>query len=283
MVRRRAATATMAWDELRWRAEENLREAFRAMARYAAEGAVLEVDSACHVATGIPNAFFNPVFLQRPPDDVEGFQRRARAFYQARGGLPWTLVQLQGEGEEPMVSPARLLDAGMVAAGAVPMLVRSTQRGDSWPRVQRDISIERVDCADTLNDHRETLAEAFGLPGYVTEMLIPDIPPPVLRLYVAYRDGQAVGTAGLFEAGGIGGIYNLGTHPGCRRRGVATALLRHALDEACWECGLSECVVQASRMSLPLFLSAGFEPAATCARYAEVQHLPPGEARKRSA
>jgi GNAT superfamily N-acetyltransferase len=274
--------ATTEIDELRWRAEENLREAFRLMARYAADGAVLEIENACHVATGIPNAFFNPVFLYRAPDDLEGFQRRVRAFYEARGGLPWTLVVPQYEDGPPVIGDDRLRDAGMITAGIVPMLARGTQRGMNWPRFHTEVVIERVEDNDTLSDHREVLAEAFGLPGYVTEMLLPDIPPPVMRLYVAYLSGEPVGTVSLFESAGVGGIYSLGTHPGYRRRGIATALVRHVLDEACWECGLSECVVQASRLALPLFRATGFERLAVCARYVEPQHLPPGEGKKRS-
>jgi GNAT superfamily N-acetyltransferase len=272
----------MEMAELRWRAEENMREAFRVMARYAADGAVLEVENACHIATGIPNAFFNPVFLHRIPDDLEGFRRRAQAFYEARGGLPWTLILPRYEDEPPLLTTDRLRDAGMIPAGFVPMLLRPTPRNESWPRFHAHITIERVTATDELNDHREALAEAFGLPGYVTEMLLPDIPPPTMRLYVAYMGGEAVGTASLFEAAGIGGLYNLGTHPSYRRRGIASALVRHVLDEACWECGLSDCVVQTSRTALPLFLGLGFERIAVCTRFVEPQHLPPGEGKKRN-
>lgn len=269
------------YDELRWRAEENMREAFRVMARYAADGAVLEVDNACHVATGIPNAFFNPVFLNRPPDDVESFQKRARAFFEARGGLPWTLIVPRYEDLLPILSDDRLRDAGMVPAGVVPTLVRGTQRDSHWPRFHSDVTIARVDDPDTLCDHREVLAEGFNIPAHVTETLLPDIPPPTMRLYVAYYGREPVGTASLFEAAGIGGIYNLSTHPAFRRRGIASALVRHVLEEACWECGLTDCTVQSPRPVAGLFRMLGFDRVSVCARYVEPQHLPPGEHRKR--
>lgn len=263
------------------------------MARYAVDGAILEVEGACHIATGIPNAFFNPVFLQRggAPDDLEGFQRRARAFYQARGDLPWTLVVSRYEEEdEPQLSSDRLMDAGMIPAGSVPVLVRSTagsrmsgsMGNDLLPLSRRGVLVERVEDLETLAEHRDVLAEAFGLPSHVTDLLIPELPPPTMRLYVACREGEVVGTASLLETSGVGGIYNLGTHPSYRRQGIATALLRHVLDEACWECGLTECVVQAPRASLPLFRQMGFAPLGVCLRYVEPQHLPPGEGKKRS-
>lgn len=267
---------TMTGEEMRWRAEENLREAFRAMARHAVEGAILEVEGACYIASGIPAAFFNPVFLLRLPDDIDGFLARTRAFYDARGSLPWTLVQVQDEGDEPLLSSARLNDVGLVEAGGVPLLVRYARYADALGRGARGISVVRVEGGLGIGHHRDVLAEAFGLPGYVTEMLIPELPPPPLRLYVAYCEGQAVGTVSLFDAGGVGGVYNLGTHPAFRGRGVGRALLAHVLEEAQWECGLNECVVQASRQAVPLLQWAGFEPLATCARFVEPKHLPPG-------
>jgi GNAT superfamily N-acetyltransferase len=265
-----------------WRAEENLREAFRAMARNASEGAILEVDRACLVATGVPNAFFNPVFLYRPPDDVDSFLRRVQAFYEARGSLPWTLIVPHWDLEDPMLPAERLLDAGLISAGMVPLLVRSTQRSENWPRFHPHVMVESVQDTGTLFEFRETLAEAFGIPGYVTDLLIPELPPPSMRLYVAYLGGQVVGTGALFDTSSVGGIYNLGTHPAFRKRGIATTLVRHIIDEACWEFGLSECTIQASRAALPLLLTMGFERIGICHRYVLPEHLPPGEGAKRA-
>ncbi len=265
-----------------WRAAENLREAFRVMARNAADGAVLEIERACLVATGVPNAFFNPVFLYRPPDDVDSFLRRVQAFYEARGGIPWTIIVPHWDLDEPMLPAGRLQDAGLMSAGMVPLLVRSTQRNENWPRFHPQVMVESVQDTSTLFEYRETLAEAYGIPGYVTEMLLPEIPPPTMRLYVAYLGGQVVGTAALFDSSGIGGIYNLGTHPAFRKRGIATTLLRHLLDEASWEFGLSECTLQASRAVHPLLLTMGFERIGICHRYVLPEHLPPGEGPKRT-
>ncbi|GAB4470293.1 MAG: hypothetical protein OHK0029_43100 [Armatimonadaceae bacterium] len=269
-------------SDLIWRAEENLRESFRAMARYAIDGAVLEVDHLCMVATGIPNAFFNPVFLYRAPDDIDGLMRRARAFYEARGGMPWTLIISYWDTLEPMVPSSRLLDAGLVRAGTVPILSRDTQRGDGWSRFHPHTVIEPVRDSEGLTDFRDVLAESFGIPAYVTEMLLPDLPPPNMLLYVAYYEGEVVGTICLFDAAGVAGIYSLSVLPAFRRRGIASALVRHALDEACWELGISECVAQASRNALPVFQSLGFDKVALCQRYVEPEHMPPGEAQKRA-
>lgn len=268
-------------NQIIWRAEENLREAFRVMARNAAEGAVLEVERACLVATGVPNAFFNPVFLYRAPDDVDSFLRRVQAFYEARGGIPWTLIVPHWDLQEPILGTERLRDAGLVSAGIVPLVVRSTQRNENWPRFHPQVMVETVQDTGTLYEYRETLAEAFGIPGYVTDLLLPELPPPTMRLYAAYLGGRVVGTAALFDTVGIGGIYNLGTHPAFRKRGIATTLLRHILDEACWEFGLSECTLQASQPAKTLLMAMGFDRIGLCRRYVLPEHLPPGEGPKR--
>lgn len=269
--------------EMRWRADENLREAFRVMARYATDGAILETDGVCHIATGIPNAFFNPVFLPRgvrPPDDIAIFQARARAFYAARGGLPWTLLLPTYDGEEPMISPDRLRDAGMVLAGTVPLLTRSMARVRDGLQGNRDVFIEPVVESDGMSEHRGVLSASFGLPGYVTEMLLPDLPVPTMRLFVAYLGGEPVGTISRFESAGILGIYNLGVIPVCRRMGIATMLLRHVLQDGGAETGASDVVVQSPRAVLPLFRALGFRRFGMCARFVEPVHVPPGELKK---
>jgi len=274
--------------ELRWRAEENAREAFRLMARMSLDGSVLETDGACFVATGIPSALFNPVFCLAPPDDIEATLRRARAFYEARGGLPWSLIVSRPVGQPVTsgpLSPERLRDAGLTLAGApVPLLARSTHIGDEWPDLldNPQVLIGQVEDRATLASHRTTLTAAFGLPDSVADALMSSLPPPTLHLYVGYLDHHPAGVAGFFEAAGVAGLYNIGVRPRQRRQGVASTLVRRALEDACWERGLSECVVQASRASLPLFEALGFSPVASLMRYAEPRHLPPGDARKPS-
>ncbi len=274
--------------ELRWRAEENAREAFRLMARMCSDGSLMETDGACFVATGIPSALFNPVFCLAPPDDIESILRRARAFYEARGGLPWSLVVSRPVGHpitSGPLSPDRLRDAGLTLAGApVPLLARSTHVGDEWPDLldNPQVLIAQVEDRATLAHHQATITAAFGLPDSVAETLMSSLPPPTLRLYVGYLDHNPAGVAGFFEAAGVAGLYNVGVRPRQRRQGVASTLIRRALEDACWERGLSECVVQASRASLPLFDQLGFTPVASLMRYAEPRHLPPGEPRKSS-
>jgi GNAT superfamily N-acetyltransferase len=55
---------------------------------------------------------------------------------------------------------------------------------------------------------------------------------PACRLYLARIDGRPAGTCDLFVAGGWGRIDSVVTHPELRRRGVASALVAHAVRES---------------------------------------------------
>ena len=47
--------------------------------------------------------------------------------------------------------------------------------------------------------------------------------------YLAYFDGNPVGTCSLFSLNGTGGLFNIGTLKEYRRQGIATTLIAHAL------------------------------------------------------
>jgi len=52
------------------------------------------------------------------------------------------------------------------------------------------------------------------------------------EVYVAYLEGQSVGTVALQDIGGVGIIYDVQTAPRMRRRGVAATMVLHALARA---------------------------------------------------
>lgn len=49
------------------------------------------------------------------------------------------------------------------------------------------------------------------------------------RHFVAFSEGEAAGALSLFHNGKVGGIYNVGTFPAFRGRGIATTLLHYLL------------------------------------------------------
>ena len=85
----------------------------------------------------------------------------------------------------------------------------------------------------------------------------------LFRHYIAYADGEPAGTATLFEAAGVAGIYNVYVKPEHRRRGIGEALTRAALQDAESEVA----VLQASTESAALYRRMGFVDYGTFGHY----------------
>jgi len=82
------------------------------------------------------------------------------------------------------------------------------------------------------------------------------------RAYVAELDGEVVGCGLLSRSEDVGGVYNMGTKPSARRRGVATAILRRIIrDQEESGGGLLTLQVTRDAYAEALYRSLGFERA----------------------
>jgi ribosomal protein S18 acetylase RimI-like enzyme len=82
--------------------------------------------------------------------------------------------------------------------------------------------------------------------------------------FVARLDGRAVGYSLAIRSQRTSGVYNVGTLPESRRKGVGTALTWAAVDVAL-RAGLDCAVLQSSQMAVSLYEAMGFR---TVVRYA---------------
>jgi len=271
-----AARDAIACDaELSLRADENFREMYRHLARGSARGIFVERErGACLVATGVPFALFNPAFV--PPISAtagnvasEGgaFLADARAFYQHEG-LPWALVVDENEDAVP-ATPRQLLLAGLRPVEPLPVFVHATAPGAGWPPGASWLDVRAVRTPSETADHRALLRAAFGISEETSGIVLASVPAsPLLVLYVAYEraTGRAVGSAALCEGGGLAGVYNVATHPGFRRKGVAATLMRVVLGDARAR-GLAWSVLQSSPAGRALYVRLGFRLLKTYAVY----------------
>lgn len=76
--------------------------------------------------------------------------------------------------------------------------------------------------------------------------------------FIAYLGGEPAGIGGLFCRGEMAGIYNMGTLPAFRNRGVATALLAACLDESARR-GCAYVGLTPTAMGRPLYERLGFQ------------------------
>ena len=76
--------------------------------------------------------------------------------------------------------------------------------------------------------------------------------------YLSYLNEEPLGVASLLLHGGIAGIFGVATVPEARRRGVATALTRHALQEARAE-AYRITALSPSEMAVNVYKNIGFQ------------------------
>jgi ribosomal protein S18 acetylase RimI-like enzyme len=136
-----------------------------------------------------------------------------------------------------------------------------------------DVSVTRVIDAESAQ-WVEVLASSFAEPDKYDG---PSLEEPVDRAaldvlfdqigsidgfvrYVARRNGEAAGAAGMRIANGIAQLCGAGTLPAHRRRGVQTALLRHRLaDAARAGCAIAVVTTQPGSVSQQNVQRQGFE------------------------
>jgi GNAT superfamily N-acetyltransferase len=115
-----------------------------------------------------------------------------------------------------------------------------------------EITIPRPELELAPPDWREHLRIAQA-----PEDLLAGVDPAAFDLLVARLDGRIAATALAFDHDGDRGMFNLGTLPDARRRGLGTALTALLLNRAL-ELGCTTASVQCSEMAEGIFTAAGF-------------------------
>lgn len=99
-----------------------------------------------------------------------------------------------------------------------------------------------------------------------TEQAVLD-PAAPMRLFLGCWQGEAAGTCEVLLMDGMAGIYSVATRAAYRGRGIATALIVAAIQEAVQE-GCSWACLEAFRDGLRLYRRLGFRP---CGRFLTFQ------------
>jgi len=97
------------------------------------------------------------------------------------------------------------------------------------------IGVDVVSCIDELDVWIDVFTASFGIRNYIEEIsrrITTAYRGARLRLYLALNDGIPLGCSALLIHDNIVGLYCLGVLKEYRRRGIATALISHAIDYA---------------------------------------------------
>lgn len=207
--------------------------------------------------TGLAIPIFNGVILleRALPVEVE------RALDWVAGlGVPyrmWVREELasdvRGLAEEEELEADAWRSPGMVLSPVPPS-----------PDPQPGVSVRGVEDLATLADYRRAQTD-----GDVPEELARRLSPPSLiadhdvQVFTGYLDGRPVGTSIAIRTGAVSGVYNVGTLPEARRRGVGTALTWAAVG-AGRDWGCEPVVLDSSDIGEPIYSAMGFR---TVTRY----------------
>ncbi|MFJ4465897.1 GNAT family N-acetyltransferase [Streptomyces sp. NPDC089424] len=216
-------------------------------------GGSLDDDLSCY-RSGLADPQLNGVLRRR------GTQRAERAIREAAerlAGVPW--MWWVGPDSAPDTAEC-LVRHGAVPSGAMPVMAVDIDRL-AEPDGPAGLSVRTVDDADALGEWVRVYGPSFGFPPGLHDGILrveserPDA-ARIVRL-VGRIEGRAVGTALLYEAHGVAGVYVVTTLEADRRQGVGAVLTAAALRTARAR-GVRIGTLQASGPGASLYRRMGF-------------------------
>ena len=167
------------------------------------------------------------------------------AEYDRAGVNAWTVWVPEHD-----TAAAQLLErAGHVLDARPAAMVRDLDDFDVEPS-ELDLIEPDMAVVSRVND------AAYGFPGDF-ERAFQRLPPEPARMYLARADGEPACTVVTYEDAGECGIYLVATAPQARGRGLATALMSHALVEARGR-GCTTTSLQATARGKPVYERLGY-------------------------
>jgi ribosomal protein S18 acetylase RimI-like enzyme len=250
----------MTADDLVRVADESFIASFRKLAQHAPEGETHEAGSIFSFVTGLPLSGFNGCVAtqEASADDLAV----SLAWVAARD-VPfrvWVAEKLAARlAEVPSgyaLEPAASLYPGMVLNPIPDPLALSP-------------GVSVVTIEPSLKEFIGVLEESGLRPDLAHRLITPSFAAdPDVQLFVGRLDGKPVGTSIAIRSRGASGIYNVGTLPEARRRGVGSAVTWAAIEAGrAW--GYDTIVLQSSVMGLSMYSAMGFRTVAPYVVFAD--------------
>lgn len=234
-------------------ADENFVASFRKVVECCPEGEIREIGGVFAFVTGLPLSLFNGCVIARPAtrDELE-----TALDWMREQDLPhrvWIAQLVPALGDLPPVyglEPEPIPYPGMVLhplpeppAPAPGVVVVPVEDGN----VEEFLSV----CIE--NGLRRDLSERLFSPSFISDRDV--------QLFVGRLDGRPVGTSVAIRSRTASGVYNVGTLPEARRRGVGAALTWAAVEAGrAW--GYDTIVLQSSTMGFSTYAAMGFRTVA---------------------
>ena len=236
--------------------EDNLL-AFYADALTAPVLEVADLDGARGYYTDIPFPLCNVVFDARFDPDRAGEQTRAVLDEYVARGLPWMWWAT------PSTTSAELelacAQAGMFREEVPGMHCTLDEPVDL--RTPDGLEYRPVTTDDDAGLFTSVMLASFGMPDWLHEPLLGffhGFDPSEFLNVVGWLDGRAVACGSTYLTGTTAGVYNIGTVPEARGRGIGYAVTAWLM-EAARERGCSEAILHASAEGFPVYERLGYE------------------------
>jgi len=205
------------------------------------------------VSSGVPNKFYNVVFIKKKSSKPERVIQKWEQFFESRG-LPFRVLISPGFEDvyEPLMKEKGYKEVEAETAMALSDL---SERGGE----ETDLVIKRVATPEELAHFQETVAEGFSFHSKVGPFLITERVHalPDADLFIGYADGKPASTSMLMKTGNVAGIYWVATLNKYRKRGFGAAMtLRAVLAGRNKGCKLAS--LPATKMGRPVCEGIGF-------------------------
>ena len=208
--------------------------------------------------TPVPHPWFNGIICSQPPmQNANQLVEETLAYFRSKH-VPSFSWWLSPE-VEPTAWAKHLSPYGFQYADQTPGM--AIDLADLPPLPQSPLSIRPIEDQRALNEWVQTFIRGYEIPEEMAPAFMElysslgfTLP---LRQYTGYLDGEPVATSALFTGSGVAGIYNVGTIPTARGKGVGSAMTLVPLYEA-RTMGYRAGVLQSSEMGYSVYQRLGF-------------------------
>jgi ribosomal protein S18 acetylase RimI-like enzyme len=241
--------------------ETNLRESFRVVAAHRSAGELREMEGVSIASAGVTFQMFNTAFLSAAVVSEADLDKRVAqaAVHFAARGQRWAYWICQDwlEGRTRRRLPQLLHKRNLYRAVELPGMF--TEQLLPPRRELPKLDVRRVAEGPVKDAFCAIGSVCFNVPlPWFCEVFDSDGIWKDFAAYVGFVDGEPVSTAATVIGGGVAGVYNVATMPARRRGGYGEAVMRHALEQARAEHGLSRTILQSTPQGLELYKRMGY-------------------------
>jgi len=214
---------------------------------------VKETDGVVLLASGLPYAMFNRMFVVDPLAAPPTSLGRAREFF-GRLGLPWSVCAAPEAvaGLEECVAVV-----GLKRLPPLPLML--LDRAPRAAPTMQEFTVRRCVSDADAGDFVRVASRGFAAPRIVFDAFCrPGVyDSPSVTHFVGILGDEPVACATLITTETIAGVYNVATLPRFRGRGFGAAITAHAANDG-FASGCAASALQASAMGFGVYERMGY-------------------------